>query len=103
MQNNMFFYKNSGRAGFLQAIVIIVIFLVVLGLFGLNIQKVFESKVVKENISYAWDLTKKVWNTVLAKPAKFIWDKLIIGLGAKGINQIFEFLPKGGTSGQPSN
>lgn len=99
MNNNMFFYKNH-QAGFFQAVVIIVIFLIVLGLFGLNIQKVFDSKIVKENLAYGWDLVKKIWNTILAKPAKFLWDKLIIGLGLNGLNKLIDAIP---TKGFASN
>ncbi len=102
MNNNMFFYKK-GQGGFFQAIVLIIIALVVLGFFGLNIQTVFDSPTVKKNLGYAWGLVKTIWNNLLAKPARFIWDKVIIGLGLEGLKKLKDAIPGKADQVVPAN
>lgn len=68
--------KNS-REGFIRIILLIVIGLIVLGFFGINLKDVLASPVVKENLSYAWDLAKELWDTWLRTPVMWVWDHIL--------------------------
>ena len=81
------FYK-MGWGGFIKAIVIIVIALIVLGYFGYNIQDIINSPTVQKNLSYGWGLVSYVWQNYLKVPAMFIWDKIIIGLGWNNLTRL---------------
>lgn len=69
--------KKNGTRGFIKLIILIVIGLIVLGYFGLNIKDILASPVVKENLAYAWEIAKHVWNTWLAAPAQWIWEHIL--------------------------
>ena len=81
--------KKNGTRGFIKLIILIVIGLIILGYFGLNIKDILASPVVKENLAYAWEVAKHVWDTWLKGPAiwvwehilKFLWDLFLDGLG----------------------
>ncbi len=45
------------KKGFITAIVIIIVALILLGYFNIDIKAVFSSPLVKDNLQYAWDLT----------------------------------------------
>ena len=67
-------YRRGG--GFIKMILLIVIALVVLGYFGYNLKDIVNSPTVHDNLVYVWDLIVKLWNTLLAEPATWIWDKI---------------------------
>ena len=67
--------------GFIKVILLIVIALVVLGFFGYDIREVFNSPAVRDNLAYAWDMLIRLWNTFLAEPALWLWDKITELLG----------------------
>ncbi len=71
-------YQNQEReeGGFIKMILLIVIVLVVLGYFGYNLKDIVNSPTVHDNLVYVWDLIVKLWNTLLAEPATWIWDKI---------------------------
>ena len=79
-------HKNAN--GFIQIILLLVIGLIVLGYFGFNLKEILTSPVVKENLTYAWELTKTVWSNWLQEPAlwvfehiiKVLWDLFLEGL-----------------------
>lgn len=70
-------FHGSNHAGFIQIILIIVIALIVLGYFSINIADVMASPIVKENLSYAWNIAKTVWGTYLSGPATWVWEHII--------------------------
>lgn len=72
----------KGNRGFIKAIVVIVIALIVLGYFGYNIKDILNSPKVHDNLVYLWNLIVKIWNNFLAEPAGWVWDK-ITGLLSK--------------------
>lgn len=72
-------YQQRSR-GFIKTIILIVIALIVLGYFGYNLRDIISSPVVRDNLSYAWDLAIKLWNNFLAAPALWIWNNIIIDL-----------------------
>jgi len=73
--------KNfSDKRGVVKTVILIVIALIVLGVFGYNIKDILDKPVVKDNLSYAWSVTKYVWTDYLATPASYFWNKIIVGL-----------------------
>ena len=46
---------NTTR-GIISTIVLIIIALIVLGYYNISVQSIFESKFVRENLLYAWNL-----------------------------------------------
>lgn len=63
-------------------ILFIVIALIVLGFFGYNLKEIVASPTVHDNLVYVWDIVAKLWNTFIATPALWMWDK-ITGLLSK--------------------
>ena len=52
------FSKRPARKGFIQAIILIVIALIVLGYFKIDIKTVLAGPIVQENLKYAWQLVQ---------------------------------------------
>ncbi len=69
--------KNETSRGFIKIILLIVIGLILLGYFGVNLKDVLASPVVKENLSYAWNLAKELWAHWLRAPVVWVWDHLL--------------------------
>ena len=61
-------------------VVVIVIALIVLGYFGFNIKDIIESDSVQTNLQYVWGFIKTFWNNYLAAPVIFMWDKFVVGV-----------------------
>jgi hypothetical protein len=72
--------SKSREGGLIKAILLIVIALIVLGFFGYNLRDIIASPAVQDNLAYAWGLVVKLWDMVLATPARWIWDNIIINL-----------------------
>ena len=66
----------KGDRGFIKLILLIVIALVVLGFFGYNLRDIINSPSVHDNLAYVWDLVVRFWNTFLAQPFAWLWDKV---------------------------
>ncbi len=71
---------NQNNRGFIKYIIIIIIAILILSYFGFNIKSIAESDTSKSNFSYVWGWISYVWNTFLATPAHFIWDKILVGI-----------------------
>ncbi len=69
--------KNKGL---IKMVVVIVIALIVLGYFGFNIKDIIESDSVQTNLQYVWGFIKTFWNNYLAAPVIFMWDKFVVGV-----------------------
>lgn len=55
-----YLYKNrNAKKGFITAIILIVVALILLGYFRINIQDVLTGPVVRQNLQYAWQTV--VW------------------------------------------
>lgn len=74
----MSFYR-TGQEGFIKAIVLIVILLIILGYFGYNVEEIINSPIVQKNLDYAWNFTKFVWTNYLETFFEFVWNKIIYG------------------------
>ncbi|MEK7088359.1 MAG: hypothetical protein AAB537_00885 [Patescibacteria group bacterium] len=61
--------KNKNRGGFVQMIVTIIISIVILSLFGVDVEERVKSPLIQKNITYVWDTTKAglswVWGKVI--------------------------------------
>lgn len=67
---------QKGNRGFVKTILLIVIALIVLGFFGYNLKEIIDSPTVNENLTYVWGLVVYAWNTCIAEPAVWLWDKI---------------------------
>ncbi|MDD4803938.1 MAG: hypothetical protein PHN69_02080 [Candidatus Pacebacteria bacterium] len=68
------------KKGFIKTIIIIVIALIVLGYFGFDVENIIKSDKVQKNLGYVWNIVSKIWNSYLAAPVLFVWDKFFIGV-----------------------
>jgi hypothetical protein len=61
-------------------IIIALIGLIILGYLGFDIKKAVEAPVSQSNVEYVKNIVVYVWNTYLAKPAKYLWNDIFIRL-----------------------
>lgn len=61
--------KNSG---FIQLLVILVLFVIILSLFGVSLTSLFGDKTMRENFSFLFNNTQYIWRTYLASPARIV-------------------------------
>lgn len=64
----------------LKWIIIILIGLIVLGYLGFDIRRAVEAPASKSNIEYVKNAIVYVWNSYLARPAKYLWNEVFIKL-----------------------
>ena len=67
---------QRGNRGFVKTILLIVVGLIVLGFFGYNLKDIIDSPTVNENLTYVWKLVVTTWNTFVAEPFVWLWDKI---------------------------
>ena len=74
--------KQSGKndRGFIKYVIIIIIAILILSYFGFDIKKTAESDAAKSNFGYVWGSVQHFWDAYLATPAKFIWDRIFVGI-----------------------
>lgn len=70
-------HKNRG---FLEAIVIIVIALLIISYFNINLRSLVQNPTTQQNASYVETSSVSIWNTYLEKPATYVWNTVIVGL-----------------------
>lgn len=58
-------------------IVIGLIGLIILGYLGFDVRKAVEAPASQSNIEYVKNVVVYVWNTYLAKPAKYLWGVFV--------------------------
>ena len=80
--------KNN--RGFIKAVLLIVVALIVLGFFGYNLRDIVSSPTVHDNLVYVWGLVVKVWDSVLARPVLWVWNTLVIDLLWNNMQKIFQ-------------
>ena len=73
---------QNKSAGFIKAIIVIVIALVVLGYFGFNVAEIVKKPIVKNNLEFAYNGAKLVWTNYLAGPASGLWDHMMASVQA---------------------
>ena len=60
--------------GFVQLIIIFVLFLVILSLLGVSLSSFIQNKTLKENFSFVFDFLRLAWEKWLAGPVLATWD-----------------------------
>ncbi len=60
--------------GLISFIIILIIAIVVLGYFGISIRSIFGGGTSRDNLDYAWQTIKYVWDTYLTVPAYYVWN-----------------------------
>ncbi len=61
--------------GLISFIIILLIVIIVLGYFGISIRSIFGGgTTARDNLEYAWQMIKYVWNTYLTVPAYYVWN-----------------------------
>ena len=60
--------------GLISFIIILIIAIIVLGYFGISIRSIFGGGTTRDNLDYAWQTVKYVWNTYLTVPAYYCWN-----------------------------
>jgi hypothetical protein len=74
--------------GFIRFIIVLIIFIIVLSLLGVNLSSVFQNPLVRENFSFLYDAGSFIWETYLKKPATFLWDIFITYLWSSFIDNM---------------
>ena len=59
--------------GFIQFLIILVLFIIILSLLGVSLGALFENKTLKDNFKFIWKSSTDIWNNYLAVPAKLAW------------------------------
>lgn len=52
--------------GFLKIIVLLIVVIIILSLFKIRINAIFDNQFVKENFGFIWDMMKSGWEKYLA-------------------------------------
>ena len=60
--------------GFLRFIIVLIIFIIILSLLGVNLKGVFGHPLVRENFSFLYNAGKFIWESFLEKPVMFLWN-----------------------------
>jgi hypothetical protein len=64
-------YKNSG---FIKAIIVIIIGIIILSLLNVNLRSVFNNKLVRDNFNFVWTNLKTLWGNYLRNPALYAYN-----------------------------
>lgn len=61
--------------GFIKFIILLIIAVIVLGYFGISLRTVFkEGGATRDNLEYAWQIVRTVWENYLRAPAYYCWN-----------------------------
>ncbi len=64
--------QGFGVIGF---IIILIIAVIVLGYFGISLRTLFGGgTTTRDNLDYAWQMIKYVWDNYLTVPAYYVWN-----------------------------
>lgn len=66
--------------GFIRALVIIIIAILIISYFGINLRALVTSPTTKDNFSYVATSTVSVWNNYLKVPATYVWNEVFLNL-----------------------
>jgi hypothetical protein len=73
-------FKRNHSKGLIKTIILIIISLIILGIVGLDLEKMLQKPTVQNNLDYGKGFVTIVWENYLKKPVMYIWDKIIIGI-----------------------
>jgi len=75
--------------GLVKMVLLIVVALIVLGFLGYNLRDIIASPTVSDNLNYVWGLVVKLWDNILARPAMWVWNNVIVDLLWNNMQKIF--------------
>ncbi len=67
-------YMNNQGLGLIGFIIILIIAIIVLGYFGISLRTIFGGGTTRDNLDYAWQIVKDVWENYLKVPAYYCWN-----------------------------
>ncbi|KKU53149.1 MAG: hypothetical protein A3F26_02400 [Candidatus Ryanbacteria bacterium RIFCSPHIGHO2_12_FULL_47_12b] len=73
----MRFHSSSKSSGFIQLIVIIILFVVILSLLGVSISSLINDKTLQENFLFLWSGIVWFWNTYAHTFFVFLWHTVV--------------------------
>lgn len=79
-------------------IIICVIGLIILGYLGFDIRRAVEAPVTQSNFEYIKNVAVYVWDTYLARPAKYLWNIFVNLIWNTAVDNL-----KNIKAGQPTN
>lgn len=62
------------QSGFIRTILIIVILIIILSIFKVSLQNIFDNQFVKDNFSFVWKWITYVWDNFLGKPVMYVFN-----------------------------
>lgn len=65
------------KGGFIQIILIFILFIVILSLLGVSLSSLFNNQTLRDNFSFLWNWTGIVWNHYLKGPAEYAWNLFV--------------------------
>ena len=65
-------WQKYNQKGFITAIILIIIALILLGYLNINVQNVVDGPVVQQNLTYAWHIILSVYDIIYSE-----WQKII--------------------------
>jgi hypothetical protein len=72
-------FRNSKNGGFVKAVIIIVVALLIISALGYNLRDVISDPNTKDNFGFAWEWVLKLWGYVKG-PVQYIWNEVILKL-----------------------
>lgn len=73
MRHPVKFKFMHNNKGFIQLLIILVLFIIILSLLGVSLGALFENKILRDNFNFVWKSSANIWNNYLAVPAKIAW------------------------------
>ena len=86
--------------GFIQIIIILLLFVVVLSLLGVSLRSMTGNPLVRTNFGYVWETGQWLWDSYLSYPARFLW-KVFVDLIWEAFIENMQRLKKGGNPIEP--
>jgi len=93
--------SNGARDGFIQLIVILVLFIVILSLLGVSLSSVSQNEIVRDNFGFIRDWAVFIWNNYLKTPSLFVWNFFITYIWDPVMSVVNENIDKGRAPAMP--
>lgn len=66
---------NNQNRGIIRTIVIVIIGIILLSYFGIDLEQVSKSDLLKKNLAFTWDTTKNLATNYIYNPISHIFSK----------------------------
>ncbi len=68
------------QAGLIKFIILLIIAISILSALGVSIRSIVQGETLQDNFKYVWAKIDYTWDKYLARPAKYLWNDIFIGL-----------------------